>query len=141
MNTTTTEEIAKEAASELVYRIQEPDAWKRFDPMQREELTTIILTAARRIAAGMEHPDSIALRAWQEAFGTSQLTHALARVESAERKAAQMVRDSGAELALASSASDLEYWVGEGRVPKDSAENIAHAMRKALAKLKAITQP
>lgn len=35
-----------------------------------------------------DHPDTIALRAWQEAFGTSQLTHAIARLEAAERKPA-----------------------------------------------------
>jgi len=34
-----------------------------------------------------EHPSAIALRAWQEAFGTTQLTHAKARLEAAEKSA------------------------------------------------------
>ena len=34
-----------------------------------------------------EHPAEIALRAWQSAFGTTQLTHAKARLEAAEKLA------------------------------------------------------
>ena len=36
------------------------------------------------------------LQAWHETFGTNQLTHALARLESAEKRAAAMPND-GAE--------------------------------------------
>jgi hypothetical protein len=33
------------------------------------------------------------LQAWQESFGTNQLTHALARLEAAEKRAAAMPND------------------------------------------------
>lgn len=34
-----------------------------------------------------EHPDSIALRAWHTQFGTTQLSHATARLHAAENRA------------------------------------------------------
>jgi hypothetical protein len=84
--------------------------WKANERRRAECAFKVFLRHHAAQIAQMEHPDSIDLRAWQEAFGTSQLTHALARVESAERKAAQLVRDSGAELALETAReNDLPY--------------------------------
>jgi len=44
------------------------------------------------------HPDTIRLRAWQSAFGTTQLTHAKARLDAAEK---------AAQSAKAPTASDI----------------------------------
>lgn len=58
------------------------------NPRFGKELAAI--EAAMLIGASviMERDEAgIQLQAWQEAFGTNQLTHALARLETAERKA------------------------------------------------------
>jgi hypothetical protein len=63
-----------------IYRPMGPDAVKLFDAAEAE------LTAIRR-----ERDEAqTVLRAWQESFGTSQLTHALCRLEVAEKSNVQL---------------------------------------------------
>jgi hypothetical protein len=86
-----------EAAAALsAERDSEHVAWCRYNDHNGARPVTIHLCDSDapgafkvyRAPASSERASDIALRAWQEAFGTTQLTHAIARLEAAEKSAA-----------------------------------------------------
>lgn len=94
-----------------------------------------------------EHPDSIALQAWQSAFGTTQLTHAKARLEVAEAKCAQSattrreIVEECAALAAKKSEyfapedpDDAEYWRGYAKGREEAAQEILSSATESNAK-------
>lgn len=61
----------------------------------------VAFSAGKEAGAKEEHPDSIVLRAWQNIFGTSQLSHAQARLEATKDSVARLTRDLSTAQATA----------------------------------------